>query len=132
MNPSNYARWRLAGYLLFCVLILIFPLILNNDYLLNKYMRYLAENTSPDWDLVRKRMEEITEIVQYNSTEYTLLGNAYLRLGEPEKAIAAYQKSADNLAPDDPYLELLRKQIGTIQSADSLETIAVLRPAILE
>lgn len=95
-------------------------------------MRYLAENTSPDWDLVRKRMEEITEIVQYNSTEYTLLGNAYLRLGEPEKAIAAYQKSADNLAPDDPYLELLRKQIGTIQSADSLETIAVLRPAILE
>ena len=42
MNPSNYARWRLAGYLLFCVLILIFPLIFNNDYLLNKYMRYLV------------------------------------------------------------------------------------------
>ena len=95
-------------------------------------LRYLAENTSPDWDLVRKQMEEITAIVQYNSTEYTLLGNAYLRLGEKDKAIAAYRKSADNLTPDDPYLELLRKQIATIQSADSLEAITVLRPAILE
>ena len=42
MNGSNYARWRLAGYLLFCVVIMVFPLILNNDYLLNKYMRYLV------------------------------------------------------------------------------------------
>jgi urea transport system permease protein len=42
MNPSNRARWRLAGYLLVCLLILIFPLVLENDYLLNKYMRYLV------------------------------------------------------------------------------------------
>ena len=42
MNPSNYARWRLAGYLLFCLLILALPLVLDNDYLLNKYMRYLV------------------------------------------------------------------------------------------
>lgn len=41
MNRSKHERWRLAGYLLFCVVILIFPLVLNNDYLLNKYMRYL-------------------------------------------------------------------------------------------
>lgn len=42
MTESNYTRWRLAGYLLFCAAILIVPLLINNDYLLNKYMRYLV------------------------------------------------------------------------------------------
>jgi urea transport system permease protein len=42
MNGSNHTRWRLAGYLLFCALILLFPLLINNDYLLNKYTRYLV------------------------------------------------------------------------------------------
>lgn len=42
MSDSISIKWRLAGYLLFCALLLIFPYILNNDYLLNKYGRYLV------------------------------------------------------------------------------------------
>lgn len=42
MFGTRQMRWRLAGYLLFCLIILIFPLILNNDYLLNKYARYVV------------------------------------------------------------------------------------------
>ncbi|TAM96235.1 MAG: urea ABC transporter permease subunit UrtC [Rhizobiaceae bacterium] len=41
MTDTNSMRWRLTGYVLFCVIILVFPYILNNDYLLNKYARYL-------------------------------------------------------------------------------------------
>jgi len=42
MTDTISIRWRLAGYLLFCAVILIFPYVLNNDYLLNKYARYLV------------------------------------------------------------------------------------------
>ena len=42
MTDTTPIRWRLAGYLLFCAIILVFPYILNNDYLLNKYARYLV------------------------------------------------------------------------------------------
>ena len=42
MNGSISLRWRIVGYLLFCALILIFPILLDNDYLLNKYARYLV------------------------------------------------------------------------------------------
>ncbi|WP_088341025.1 tetratricopeptide repeat protein [Robiginitalea sediminis] len=98
----------------------------------DQVMRYLAENQEPDWELVRNRMEEVTAIVQYNSTEYTILGNAYLRMGQRKKAIEAYRKSSENLAEDDPYQRLLNKQIETLQNGTDLESIETLRPAMLE
>ena len=42
MTDTISMRWRLAGYLFFCAILLVFPYVLNNDYLLNKYARYLV------------------------------------------------------------------------------------------
>src|SRR5579875_3238052 len=42
MGKHDATRWRLIGYAIFCVLILLVPLFVDNAYLLNKFSRYLV------------------------------------------------------------------------------------------
>jgi urea transport system permease protein len=42
MNGNHHKSLRLAGYALFCILILIVPLFTDNAYLLNKFARYIV------------------------------------------------------------------------------------------
>ncbi|SFR48031.1 Dolichyl-phosphate-mannose-protein mannosyltransferase [Robiginitalea myxolifaciens] len=97
-----------------------------------KVFEYLAETREPDWDLVRRRMEKVVEIMPWRSSDNTVLGNAYLRLNQKENALAAYTRASENLASDDPYQELLKNQIETIRNATELSDIKTLRPAVLE
>jgi urea transport system permease protein len=42
MNDNHHKSLRLVGYALFCILILIVPLFIDNAYLLNKFARYIV------------------------------------------------------------------------------------------
>lgn len=97
-----------------------------------KVFQYLAETQDPDWNLVRRRMEKVVEIMPWRSSDYTVLGNAYLRLAQKEKALTAYANASENLASDDPYQELLKNQMKAIKENSDLSEIKTLRPVVLE
>ena len=98
----------------------------------DKVMEYLEENKNPDWNLVAKRTRRITELIPWATTSYVLLGNACVRTGKKEEAIAAYQKLMANMDAKDPYQKALKDQVAKIEKTDDLASIENLRPASLE
>ena len=98
----------------------------------NKVMKYVRENKDPDWHLVAKRLEKITQILDWGSTRFVVLGNAYIRTNKKEEAIKAYEKAQSNMDKDDPYQQTLAAQISMIQNTNDLSKIKNLRSASTE
>ncbi len=60
------------------------------------------------------------------------LGNQYLKLGDRDGALTAYQNALDSCPVEDPSKELLRAQVERIKASASLEGIAPLRNPAME
>ena len=98
----------------------------------SKVIKYIRETDDPDWTLVAKRLEGVTNHLDWGTTSFVVLGNAYLRTAQKEKALLAYKKARANYAKDDPYQKSLKEQIIALQNTDDLSELKNLRPASFE
>ncbi len=84
-----------------------------------KVADYIYKENGNDWALVAQRLEEVVAVLPQNVGSAVELGNAYLRLGEGEKAVRAYRGLLEQTkAPlDAKVARQLREQIGKIEQA---------------
>ena len=94
--------------------------------------KYIKETENPDWELVVKRLLQTTEIRDWNTTPYVVLGNALLKLGKKEEALVAYKKGMDNLEEDDPYEKSMLEYIDRVKRSGDVTTLERLRPMDVE
>ena len=97
-----------------------------------KVIKYIRETDDPDWALIAKRLEGVTEHLRWSTTSFVILGNAYLRLDQRGKAIAAYRKAKENTSEDDPYQKSLEEHISEVENTNDLSQVENLRPASFE
>ncbi|MEX0288689.1 MAG: phospholipid carrier-dependent glycosyltransferase [Flavobacteriaceae bacterium] len=97
-----------------------------------KVIKYIRETDNPDWALVANRLEGVTKHLDWSTTSFVLLGNAYLRTTQKEKALTAYKRAQANYAQDDPYQKSLKEHISALEKIDDLTKLANLRPASFE
>jgi hypothetical protein len=95
---------------------------------------YIYRDSGDDWAMVARRSEEVLQVDPYVLPLYIELGNAYLRLGERDSALTAYQALVDQtLTPLDPaILSRVREHIATIRISGSLSAVAPLRNPWME
>ncbi len=60
-----------------------------------KVMDYIYKENGQDWALVARRLEEVASVTPANIGTAAELGNAWLRLGDGQRAIRAYQRPLD-------------------------------------
>ncbi len=94
--------------------------------------KYIRETENPDMDLVVKRLQQTTEISDWNTTPYVILGNVLLKLGKKEDALDAYQKGMDNLEEGDPYEKSMLGHIDRVKSSEDVTKLERLRPMDVE
>lgn len=97
-----------------------------------KVIKYIRETDDPDWALVAKRLEGVTRHLDWATTSFVILGNAYVRLGHKDKAISAYRRAQENYSEEDPYQKSLKEQILVVKNAIDLAQVLNLRPASFE
>lgn len=74
-----------------------------------KVIDYIYEEAGDDWALVARRLEEVVALLPQKVDAGVELGNAYLRLGDGARAIAAYRRLLDQKRV--PLDALIRKQL---------------------
>jgi tetratricopeptide (TPR) repeat protein len=74
-----------------------------------RVMKYLYEEGGSDWALVARRLEEVVALMPQRIDAGAELGNAYLRLGDGARAIAAYRRLLDQ--DKVPVDALVRRQL---------------------
>lgn len=94
--------------------------------------QYMKETEKPDWELVVKRLRQSTEIADYDTTPFVVLGNALLKLGKKEEALVAYQKGLDNLDADEPYINFMKDHMELVESTEDVTQLERLRPMDVE
>jgi hypothetical protein len=93
----------------------------------SKVMDYIYEEGGSDWALVAQRLEEVAALLPQKVDTGVELGNAYLRLGEGGRAIAAYRRLLEQ--DKVPLDVLIRQQIVTqIESITAASTLAAVEP----
>ncbi len=98
-----------------------------------KIFEYLSkQKEKTDWPLVVRRLEQTTQYTGHHSNPFLILGNAYVMTGDRDKAIAAYQKSAENIHGEDPNKLAILEQIEKVRNADDIAAVGMLRPYFLE
>jgi lipopolysaccharide biosynthesis regulator YciM len=97
-------------------------------------MEYIYRKNGDDWTLVARRLEEVVAVRPQAVDAGIELGNAYLRLGDANRAIQAYRRLLEqHKAPlDDKVAAQLREQVARIERGEALATIAPLRNPWLE
>lgn len=98
----------------------------------DKVMRYIRETDDPDWPVIAKRLEKVTEHLDWATSSFVILGNAYVRIGQKDKAIAAYRKAQENYSEEDPYQNSLKEHLLQVENAIDLQQVPNLRPASFE
>jgi hypothetical protein len=100
----------------------------------DKVMEYIYRKNGDDWTLVARRLEEVVAVRPQAVDAGIELGNAYLRLGDANRAIQAYRRLLEqHKAPlDDKVAAQLREQVARIERGEALATIAPLRNPWLE
>ena len=94
--------------------------------------KYIQETEDPDWNLVVKRMQQTTEIRDWSTTPYVMLGNALLKVGKKEEALVAYQKGLDNLEEGDPYEKSMLNHMARVKESEDVMKMDRLRPMDVE
>jgi hypothetical protein len=100
----------------------------------NKVMEYIYEERGDDWALVAARLEEVVAQLPGKVDAGVELGNAWLRLGERERALRAYQGLLDQQkVPMAPKIVAdLEAQVATVRDAPDLAQVAPMRNPWLE
>ncbi len=99
-----------------------------------KVADYIYKEGGNDWALVAARLEEVVVQSPSKVDAGVELGNAYLRLGRREQAMAAYQRLLDqDKIPVEPLIaSLLKAHIANVRSAPNPKKVTPFRNPWLE
>lgn len=99
-----------------------------------KVIDYIYKEGGNDWALVARRLEEVAPLIPQKVDTGIELGNAWLRLGDGAKAIAAYRRLLDqDKMPLDPAVrEDLEAQVARVAASDDPARVELLRNPWLE
>ncbi|MCG6118686.1 MAG: phospholipid carrier-dependent glycosyltransferase [Aquimonas sp.] len=95
---------------------------------------YIYRENGDNWEMVVRRGNEVLAVNPRMVAGHIELGNAHVRLGQREEALAAYRAFVDQtLVPMDPaIIGLVRQQIAQIEAAETLADIGPLRSPFVE
>ncbi|TVQ36273.1 MAG: phospholipid carrier-dependent glycosyltransferase [Wenzhouxiangella sp.] len=95
---------------------------------------YIYRDNGDDWEMVIQRGSEVMAVNPRMVAGHIEIGNAHIRLGQREEALAAYQAFVgQTLVPMDPaFVNLVRQQIARIEASETLNGITPMRPPFLE
>lgn len=95
---------------------------------------YIYRDNGDDWAMVIRRATEVLAVDPRMVAGHIEIGNAHVRLGQREGALAAYRAFVDQtLVPMDPdFVEQVRQQIARIEASESLDGITPMRQPFLE
>ena len=100
----------------------------------SKVNEYLYEQGGDDWALVAARLQEVVAQLPGKADAGVELGNAWLRLGERDKAVSAYQGLLDQdkvpLAPS--LVAELQSHIAAVRDARDLAQVEPMRNPWME
>ncbi len=99
-----------------------------------KVMDYIYKENGQDWALVAKRLEEVVSVSPAMIGSAAELGNAYLRLGDRERAIRAYRRPLEQkqMPVDVELARRFREQIARVETARDLKQVPMLRNPWME
>lgn len=97
--------------------------------MVGKVMDYIYKENGTDWALVAARLEESVAYAPQRIDAGVELGNAYLRLGRGDEAIAAYRRllEQDKIPVEKKVAGQLQAQIDRIRTADDPASVAPMR-----
>lgn len=100
----------------------------------SKVMDYIYEEGGSDWSLVARRLEEVVVWWPQKIDTAVELGNAYLRLGDGTRALAAYRRllEQDKVPLDALIREQLEAQIAAVAASPDASEVAPMRNPWLE
>ncbi|MBX3726802.1 MAG: phospholipid carrier-dependent glycosyltransferase [Xanthomonadales bacterium] len=95
---------------------------------------YIYRDNGDDWAMVIRRGTEVLAVDPRMVAGHIEIGNAHVRLGQREGALAAYRAFVDQtLVPADPdFVAQVRQQIARIEASETLDGIAPMRQPFLE
>jgi GNAT superfamily N-acetyltransferase len=95
---------------------------------------YIYRDNGDDWAMVARRGTEVLAVNPRMVAGYIELGNAHIRLGQRDEALAAYQGLVDQtLVPIDPAIvDSVRRQIERIEASPTLNGITTMRQPFME
>lgn len=90
---------------------------------------YIYKENGRDWAKVALRLEEAVKVLPYAVPAVLELGNAYLRLGERDKARAAYKKILEQkqMPVDALFAKQIQAQIDRLASDEPLTKMEPIR-----
>ena len=99
-----------------------------------KVMDYIYKENGQDWALVAKRLEEVASVSPGDLGAAAELGNAYLRLGDRERAITAYGRplEQDEMPVDAELAKRFRAQIARVETAPDPKQVPLMRNPWME
>lgn len=95
---------------------------------------YVYRDNGDDWAMVAERIEEVLQVNPFMVPLHFELGNARVRLGQREPALAAYRAFIDQqLVPMDPnVVAMVQGQVRLIEQTEGLDGVAPLRAPWME
>ena len=104
------------------------------DSLADRVNDYIYKENGDDWALVAARLEEVVAQLPMKVDAGVELGNAYLRLGRRDAALAAYRRLLEqDKVPVDPMLaRQLQAHIDQVAATTNLAAVAPMRNPWLE
>jgi len=95
---------------------------------------YIYRDNGDDWALVARRIDEILAVNPLMVPAYIELGNAHVRLGQRDQALAAYRGLVElKQVPIDPdIIASIRRQIALIEASPTMDDVAPMRQPFME
>jgi hypothetical protein len=95
---------------------------------------YIYKENGDDWAMVAQRGAEVMAVDPRMVAGHIEIGNAHLRLGQREEAVAAYQALVDQtVVPIDPAIvDSVRMQIERIKASPTLDEVTPMRQPFME
>ena len=95
---------------------------------------YIYKENGDDWAMVAQRGAEVLAVNPRMVVGHIEIGNAHVRLGQRDEALAAYQAFVDQtFVPMDPAIvDLVRQQIARIEASETLNGVAPMRSPFME
>ncbi len=95
---------------------------------------YIYRDNGDDWEMVARRAQEVIAVDPRMAAGFIEIGNAYVRLGQRDEALAAYRSLVEqSVVPLDPgVVDLVRRQIERIEASPTLAGVNPMRSPFLE
>lgn len=100
----------------------------------SRVWEYIYQHGGDDWQLVARRLDQVLALNPHAYLAAFELGNARLRLGEREAAVAAYRRVLEQQRfPMDPdFVARLSAHVQLIEQSDDLAMVAPMRSPFME